>query len=119
MMGAYDRSINSGFRFPFERYPSCNPPPGTATRHLRMNAPGHVVALPLPAATMRRPLLRSLPACQQFPHAKLRFASRLLYITRLESDLGAVDFAIDLVISVDEANILSLGAALQRTGAAA
>jgi hypothetical protein len=35
--GAYDRSINPGLRFPFEYYPSCNLPPGAATRHLRMN----------------------------------------------------------------------------------
>ncbi len=42
-----------------------------------------------------------------------------LHITRLEADLGAVDFAIDLVIAVDEANILGLGAALERAGAAA
>jgi hypothetical protein len=36
MMGIYDRSINPGFRSPFERYPSCNLPPEAATRHLRM-----------------------------------------------------------------------------------
>ena len=36
-LGIYIRSINPGFRFPFERYPSCNLPPGAATRHLRMN----------------------------------------------------------------------------------
>jgi len=98
--------------YPATWTPGCYLPPG-------MNAPGHVVALPLPAATMRRPLLRSLPACQQFPHAKLRFASRLLHITRFESDLGAVDLAIDLVITVDKSDILGLGAALERAGAAA
>ena len=42
----------------------------------------------------------------------------LFHITRLESDLGAVDFAIDLVITVDEADILGLGAAFERAGAA-
>jgi len=96
-------------------------PPGPRGYYLPpgMNAPGHVVALPLPAATMRRPLLRSMPACQQFPRATLGVASGFLYVTRFESDLGAVDFAIDLVIAVDEANILGLGAALERTGAAA
>ena len=35
-LGIYDRSINPGFRSPFERYPSCNLPPEAATRHLRM-----------------------------------------------------------------------------------
>jgi len=34
-LGAYDRSINPGLRFPFEYYPSCNLPPGAATRHLK------------------------------------------------------------------------------------
>jgi hypothetical protein len=42
-----------------------------------------------------------------------------LNITRFEADLGAVDFAIDLVITIDESDILGLGAALERTGAAA
>jgi len=44
---------------------------------------------------------------------------RLLHITRFESDLGAVDLAIDLVVAVDESDVLSLGAALERAGAAA
>ena len=35
-LGIYDRSINPGFRFPFERIPSCHLQPGAATRHLRM-----------------------------------------------------------------------------------
>ena len=42
-----------------------------------------------------------------------------LHITRFESDLGAVNFAIDLVITVDEADILGLGAALERASATA
>ena len=46
-------------------------------------------------------------------------ASGLFDVTRLEADLGAVDFAIDLVIAVDEADVLGLGAALERAGAAA
>jgi hypothetical protein len=33
--------------------------------------------------------------------------------------LGAVDFAIDLVVAVDEADILGLGTAFKRAGAAA
>jgi hypothetical protein len=40
-------------------------------------------------------------------------------VTRFESDLGTVDFAIDLVVAVDEADILGLGAALERASAAA
>ena len=64
-------------------------------------------------------LLRSRSPCQQFPHAARCVALGLLNITRLESDLGAVDFAIDLVVAVDEADILGLGATFQRAGAAA
>lgn len=78
---------------------------------------GHDVVLPLPAATMRRPLLRSLLACQQFPHATRSVASGFLHVTGFEADLGAVDFAIDLVIAVDEADVLGLGAAFERAGA--
>ena len=78
---------------------------------------GHDVVLPLPAATMRRPLLRSLLACQQFPHATRSVASGLFDVTSFEADLGAVDFAIDLVIAVDEADVLGLGAAFERAGA--
>jgi len=46
-------------------------------------------------------------------------ASGFLNVTRFESDLGAVDLAIDLVITIDEADILGLGATLKRAGAAA
>ena len=41
-----------------------------------------------------------------------------LDVAGFEADLGAVDFAIDLVVSVDEADILGLGTAFQRTSAA-
>jgi hypothetical protein len=64
-------------------------------------------------------LLRSSSPCQQFPHATRSVASGFLHITRFESDLGAVNFAIDLVVAFDEADILGLGATLERTGAAA
>ena len=53
------------------------------------------------------------------PHATRRVASGFLDVTRFESDLSAVDLAIDLVIAVDEADVLGLGAALERAGAAA
>jgi hypothetical protein len=46
-------------------------------------------------------------------------ASGFLNVTRFESDLGAVDFTIDLVVAVDEPDVLSLGAAFERAGAAA
>ena len=42
-----------------------------------------------------------------------------LHVTGLQSDLGAVDLAVDLVVAVDKANILGLGAAFERTGATA
>ena len=45
-------------------------------------------------------------------------ASGFFDVAGFEADLGAVDFAIDLVISVDEADVLGLGAALERAGAA-
>ena len=35
-LGIFNRSIYPGLRFPLERYPSCNLPPGAATCHLRM-----------------------------------------------------------------------------------
>ena len=44
--------------------------------------------------------------------------SRLLHVTGFEADLRAVDFAVDLVIAVDEPDVLGLGAALERTGTA-
>ncbi len=41
-----------------------------------------------------------------------------LDVAGFEADLGAVDLAIDLVIAVDEADVLGLGATLERAGAA-
>ena len=80
---------------------------------------GMTESCPYPTATMRRPRLRSRSPCQQFPHATRSVASGLLDVAGFESDLGAVDFAIDLVVTVDEADILGLGAAFERTSAAA
>ena len=45
-LGIYDRSINPGFRFPFERIPSCHLQPGAATRHLRMGLLSLNLSLP-------------------------------------------------------------------------
>ena len=53
----YDRSINPGFRFPFERYPSCNLPPGAATRNLRVGSYSYVV-------TRSRPYLETTRAAR-------------------------------------------------------
>ena len=43
MLGAYDRSINPGLRFPFERIPPCHLPPGAATRNLKRLSISYVV----------------------------------------------------------------------------
>jgi len=44
--------------------------------------------------------------------------SRLLDVTGFEADLRTVDLAVDLMVAVDNPDVLGLGAALERTGAA-
>ena len=81
-------------------------PPGAATSNLKRLSISHVVTRSRPY--LARALALALAAGLSF-----------LNITRLESDLGAVDFAIDLVVAVDEADILGLGATFERTSTAA
>ena len=79
---------------------------------------GHDVVLPLPCGH-HAAAVASQPASVPAVPPRDEVASGLFDITRFEADLGAVDFAIDLVVTVDEADILGLGAAFERAGAAA
>ena len=77
---------------------------------------GHDVVLPLPCGH-HAAAVASQPASMPAVHPRDEVASGFLHETSFQSDLGAVDFAIDLVISVDEADVLGLGAAFERAGA--
>ena len=50
---SYTLSINPGLWFPFERYPSCNLPPGAATRHLKRLSISYVVTRSRPYLEIR------------------------------------------------------------------
>jgi hypothetical protein len=96
----YSRSILPGLRSPFERIES---------RQLGQHA---VLTLPRDGATWGQ--TRSAFRTKSDP-----VASGFLHVAGLQSDLGAVDLAVDLVVAVDETDVLGLGAAFERTGATA
>jgi len=79
---------------------------------------GHDVVLPLPCGH-HAAAVASQPASMPAVHPRDEVASGFLHVTSLESDLGAVDLAVDLVITVDESDVLGLGAALERASATA
>ena len=96
----HTRSKHSGLRFPFER--------------IEMGQLGQHAVLTLPRDSATWGQTRSAFRTKSDP-----VASGFLNIAGFQSDLSAVDLAVDLVIAVDETDVLGLGATFERAGATA